>query len=1167
VHFIIPAVFTAFCGSASAETLQEFYASYPLTPLRSYTFLGTENSVHELWGTTNRYSKPVVWDNGVIEGWFDPANYVSWVGAAKTASSFDFGLVDDYLPAVFYTYRKVGATNVTCEMTAFAMDHTNTPGAVFVYVSLIQKSNGVAQATNCYRLSDNAPTDYATFTNQLQALRSHWEQFFTGCTVPPCDDPDVLNACKASLARSLISYTGMRPHYGVRSYGPNTVYGNSRGDGFAPTTIAMVDCLLDWGLAAKARDYLTYYFDNLVDASGIIDYGQPGTMGSSISEYGQLLWLVRKCKDAGGSEAWLDHLRPKVEAIRTNLWAAQASSPNGLIVGLPEADLRTPDWHRYWFHNNGWAWRGLSEIATLLNHDGESTRLNLFRDIILASIAQYTDTGVTPAFISPEAAVLTPFPTMPNGDLPSYTNIRFWWELLSCDILSTQQMNDIINYRLTHNGEIGGLGRMRRTGSSGDPWGNNWMVAEYAAGLKDMGQTGEVRRLLLSFLAGNMTRETSMSYEMVKTYTNGTFSTYETDYCTTAQLVSPRLLAWLNGDTVRFAATNPVADAHFCFWDINGTNAGAGGAGSPSGAWDDSATNWNTDANGEAGGSLFSATSISNDIVFCAGTDAVGAYTVTLGGTQQAASLTFEDGSAMLTGGVVNLPAIAPVWVESGLTAVVASALSGAGSGIVKSGAGALKLTDTNIVVGGFTIIGGTLEIGGAGRLGGGVFSGNLSAGGTFVYSSTASQTLRGAISGSGALIKSGPGTLALATNTSFSGGILVNGGELLLTGPANANACTSVTVNAGATLRYGAPDQIVAAKVTLNGGAFDLGTNRDHIGTLTLSNGGQVRTAGINANHHLYVFGATGQIYAAGASNVIGSDIAMTSFYGGNPGNRTQNIDVGEGGTLDLTGRLRDAPPYGIAYIGSLRKTGSGLLTLSATNGYSGATTINGGTLSVNGLTPGLVTVQNAATLGGSGRVGSVIVESGGRVAPGTSIGALTASNVTWNAGTAWLFELGATNQGDRLECLGSFLQGSGSEFHFDFQGTGAAGVYTLVTWAASSDFDGGSFFADNPAAGLTPVFAIDANALTLTLTGSGGGGSSESTNASIRVSGGQVTVGISIASGALYRVQGNANLLNGAGWTNLTGQLTNQSVGNAVFSDPESAVLPARSYRVISP
>jgi autotransporter-associated beta strand protein len=535
------------------------------------------------------------------------------------------------------------------------------------------------------------------------------------------------------------------------------------------------------------------------------------------------------------------------------------------------------------------------------------------------------------------------------------------------------------------------------------------------------------------------------------------------------------------------------------YWDINGTEDGAGGA-SPGGTWDGgsaSATNWNTDADGGAG-SFTNATTTNDDLVLSAGTDAAGAYALSVVSTQSAKSLTFEDGAATLNGGTLNLAAAATLAVNGGLTGSIASVVVGTGIQVTKTGAGTL------------------------------VFA---------------------------------------AVSNRCTGSLTVDDGMLLLNGGVNANNNSSVTVNAGATLRYGVPDQIVAAKVTLNGGAFDLGTNRDHIGTLTLSNGGQVRTAGINANHHLYVFGATGQIYAAGASNVIGSDIAMTSFYGGNPGNRTQNIDVGEGGTLDLTGRLRDAPPYGIAYIGSLRKTGSGLLTLSATNGYSGATTINGGTLSVNGLTPGLVTVQNAATLGGSGRVGSVIVESGGRVAPGTSIGALTASNVTWNAGTAWLFELGATNQGDRLECLGSFLQGSGSEFHFDFQGTGAAGVYTLVTWAASSDFDGGSFFADNPAAGLTPVFAIDANALTLTLTGSGGGGSSESTNASIRVSGGQVTVGISIASGALYRVQGNANLLNGAGWTNLTGQLTNQSVGNAVFSDPESAVLPARSYRVISP
>jgi len=73
------------------------------------------------------------------------------------------------------------------------------------------------------------------------------------------------------------------------------------------------------------------------------------------------------------------------------------------------------------------------------------------------------------------------------------------------------------------------------------------------------------------------------------------------------------------------------------------------------------------------------------------------------------------------------------------------------------------------------------------------------------------------------------------------------------------------------------------------------------------------------------------------------------------------------------------------------LAKSGPGTLLLSATNTYTGPTTVNAGTVLVNGKLGGggAVTVQSGTTLGGTGAItGPVIVQSGATLSPGIGIG-----------------------------------------------------------------------------------------------------------------------------------------------------------------------------------
>jgi len=69
----------------------------------------------------------------------------------------------------------------------------------------------------------------------------------------------------------------------------------------------------------------------------------------------------------------------------------------------------------------------------------------------------------------------------------------------------------------------------------------------------------------------------------------------------------------------------------------------------------------------------------------------------------------------------------------------------------------------------------------------------------------------------------------------------------------------------------------------------------------------------------------------------------------------------------------------------GALTKDGSGTLTLSANNSYSGVTTVAAGLLLVNGQQSSSPVVLTGGTLGGTGRVGSITGTSGA-IKPGTA-------------------------------------------------------------------------------------------------------------------------------------------------------------------------------------
>ena len=115
-----------------------------------------------------------------------------------------------------------------------------------------------------------------------------------------------------------------------------------------------------------------------------------------------------------------------------------------------------------------------------------------------------------------------------------------------------------------------------------------------------------------------------------------------------------------------------------------------------------------------------------------------------------------------------------------------------------KQGPGKWILTGVN-AYGGGTGIEGVLEVGGSGKLGNGSYAGTINNSGTFIYSSTVTQTLSGVISGTGAVVKASSGMLILATTNTYTGVTEINGGTLTLGASGFIASSTNVMIATGA--------------------------------------------------------------------------------------------------------------------------------------------------------------------------------------------------------------------------------------------------------------------------------------------------------------------------------------------------------------------------------
>lgn len=415
---------------------------------------------------------------------------------------------------------------------------------------------------------------------------------------------------------------------------------------------------------------------------------------------------------------------------------------------------------------------------------------------------------------------------------------------------------------------------------------------------------------------------------------------------------------------------------------------------------------------------------------------------------------------------------------NTGGTATFAGMIEGTGS-LFESPTGSLTLTGANTYTGVTDITSGTLAIGAGGSIA--LSSGvDIIGGGTFDISNAGNQTI-------GDLTSTSGGTVSLGANT-------------LTLGTANSTSFNGVISGTGGVTKQG------AGTLMLTGTNTFTGTLTIDAGRVSVAGFGSISSASVNlaARGAMFDISAGGNQVIQDLSGAAGSTVSL----GGN------TLTFGTGTSTTFGGIVTGT--------GGLTKNGSGTVTLTGANTFSGGVAIDNGTLAIgtggsmvsatsvavnsassvfsiaNG---GNQTIQNlTGVAGGSVVLGAntltidntggttnsfagVISGTGGIVVEGVG-GTLTVNGTNTYTGssvvTGGTLALGssgsiASSSGVALEAVGATLDISGGS-NQTIQGlsgilgsTVNLGANTLVVGSAGSTTFGGTIQGTTSASGLT--------------------------------------------------------------------------------------------------
>ena len=266
------------------------------------------------------------------------------------------------------------------------------------------------------------------------------------------------------------------------------------------------------------------------------------------------------------------------------------------------------------------------------------------------------------------------------------------------------------------------------------------------------------------------------------------------------------------------------------------------------------------------------------------------------------------------------------------------TAVSGTGS-LRKLGGNTLTVTANQTFTGSTLIDAGTLQVGNGGTVGS-LASSTIVNNATLAYHRSDDITLSAVISGTGAMTKSGAGTLTVVGANTYSGVTTISAGTLRLGDGGTTGSLGSGDVVNNGTLAYNRIDDL-----TLPGAIS--GT-----GALTKSGAGTLTIAGANTySGGTTISAGTLQVGSGGATGSLGSGSVVNN------------------GTLRFN-RTGSFTASSISGPGKVIMDGSGTLTLSSGNNFAGGLEANAGTVRLaasstfSSAAGNTLTINNGATI-----------------------------------------------------------------------------------------------------------------------------------------------------------------------------------------------------------
>jgi len=337
---------------------------------------------------------------------------------------------------------------------------------------------------------------------------------------------------RVGLAHINATFKGNHPKYGAG------IYSHDCHDSFPPVIVSAVDALTLWGMISRAEELFEYWLNTFVRPDGTINY-----RGTSLSEYGMLLASAWRIIKRGGKTRWLKNNCGKLNLITEYLKELiKTAGSDRLLFGVPEDDEKGSP--ATYFHNNAWVIRGLEDWAILLDEyldhlqEAEQIRQETgrLRILLIQTLKQVWPKDDSDWWLRPTIEKVTHEPDgrperITATRFGSYTNYRYWPELLSSNVLPKELMDRIVQARLNGGGQFCGTTRFEEHL-------DDWPLAEWLEGLWSLGLYDDFQLCLWGHIYYHQAEGHLTAYEQV-TFPPG--RQYKTAaYCLPCQLVAVR---------------------------------------------------------------------------------------------------------------------------------------------------------------------------------------------------------------------------------------------------------------------------------------------------------------------------------------------------------------------------------------------------------------------------------------------------------------------------------------------------------------------------------------------------------------------------------------------------------------------------------------------------